>query len=239
VGHHERADGAQDEAGVQVHRDEARADDDAAKQRPADHRQHDRVEQVDGREQSDVDRRRQDQPEAERRDEPAYQELDRADGDEHEAPEDQQVVLAGHVLRAFLGHLLLPEEVDQHRSQTVAELVQARPGICGAASGGPDHRVDGAAEGGDGQRQEDAKDHGSHMRSPLIPQRRNASRQPRARAALAREHRRLACGVTHFDPVQTNLRNHLRINLRGCARCFHNRAEATLSPGVSYRKDTD
>jgi hypothetical protein len=115
---HQRADRAENQAGVEVHRDERRLDDDAARERPQDHQQDEEVHHVD----EEVERLIQDvRQEAQRdaRDHAAHDDVGGRDRDDEEAHEDDHVVLARTVLRTFFVGLLLTEEVD-------ADVDQAR-----------------------------------------------------------------------------------------------------------------
>jgi hypothetical protein len=125
---HQRADRAQDEPRVEVPRDQPRLDDGAPDDRPADHEQDDQVHHVDQEVQRLVQERRQ-QRERDARPHARHDDVGGGDRDDQKTPEDEQVVLAGAVLRAFLGDLLLTEEVDADIDEALGQLVEARARI--------------------------------------------------------------------------------------------------------------
>src|SRR5690606_24811093 len=63
------------------------------------------------------------------RDRARYDEVCGRDRDDQEPPEDEQVVLARTMLRAFLRDLLLAEEVDADIGEATGDIVEARPRV--------------------------------------------------------------------------------------------------------------
>jgi hypothetical protein len=139
---HERGDRAQDRGGVAAHRDETRAQHRAAEDGEADHQQHQQHADVDGGVDAFADPGAEHAGQRERRQQALHQRLAGADGDDDEAPEDHEVVLAAHRAHeprpaaggqgGFLDDLLLAEEVGPHRLQPSADAIGA---ALGAASG--------------------------------------------------------------------------------------------------------
>jgi hypothetical protein len=125
---HQRADRAEDERGVEAHRDERRLDEHAARDGPQHHEQDDGVHHVDRAVQRLVEEARE-QLERHAGDDAADDDVGGRDRDDQEAPEDEQVVLAGAVERAFFGDLLLREEVHADVDQPADLVIGARPGI--------------------------------------------------------------------------------------------------------------
>src|SRR5262249_12696072 len=98
---------------------------DATEEAVADHRQHDEVQEIDHPPQAVGDRGAEDAIEAEPVPHAVHHDLDGADGDEQEAPEDEQVVPALLArLDLALGDLFLADEVDEDHRQAGPDLVQ-------------------------------------------------------------------------------------------------------------------
>ena len=89
---------------------------------------------------------------------------ERRDLDQQEAPEDEQVVLRGLVLRTFLGDLLLSEEVDPEGDQPRRQLVEPRTRIGDSFRDGAAEQPHRPREEGERGRGQADKNHRVHAR---------------------------------------------------------------------------
>jgi hypothetical protein len=166
VGHHQRSDGAEDEARVETHGDELGLEHCAAEKRIGDHDQHHEIGDVDDPSERGVKDVGKEQAVGEARYHPRGEHLRSTHGNDQEAPEYEQVVLGARVprARAALGHFLLEKEVDDDRPDPGPELVRSRQRVPISAACSPDHRVQGPPEKGEGGGQQDDENHLFHRR---------------------------------------------------------------------------
>src|SRR5262249_54069496 len=152
-------EGGEEEGGAEVNRDGARVDDDWPEEGVADHREEDEVEDVDGEARPAVERVTEERAQVEAGRDAGDEQLDGTDGDDEEAPEDEEVVVAHRRrLDLGLGDLLLAKEVDEHHDEAPAELIEAGTSVRAPAQHDADVALHGPGEHAERQGHERCKD---------------------------------------------------------------------------------